>query len=146
MNCLFKILGILFVIGFLTSVAAADFDYDDNEFTEEHALDYLKDDGKCHSAGSFSVGWVWDSTTVLSNTTSSETYKAALMIYHDGITENGEHCEYMNKETAKKVGSLIAEKAKAMNIDNVVFDRNGYLYHGRVRSLAEGAREGGLNF
>ena len=49
-------------------------------------------------------------------------------------------------ETAKKVGSLIAEKAKGLSIDTVVFDRNGYLYHGRVKSLAEGAREGGLKF
>lgn len=49
-------------------------------------------------------------------------------------------------ESAKKVGTLIAEKAKSMNIENIVFDRNGYLYHGRVRSLAEGAREGGLTF
>jgi large subunit ribosomal protein L18 len=44
------------------------------------------------------------------------------------------------------VGKLIAEKAKAAGIEAVVFDRNGYLYHGRVKQLAEGAREGGLNF
>ena len=44
------------------------------------------------------------------------------------------------------VGSVIADKAKALNIDSVVFDRGGYLYHGRIKSLAEGAREGGLNF
>jgi len=49
-------------------------------------------------------------------------------------------------EQAKAVGSLIAEKAKSRNIDSVVFDRGGYLYHGRVKALAEGAREGGLNF
>ena len=49
-------------------------------------------------------------------------------------------------DTAKKVGSLIAERAKSKKIESVVFDRNGYLYHGRVKSLAEGAREGGLNF
>lgn len=47
---------------------------------------------------------------------------------------------------AFEVGKLIAEKAKKMNIDKVVFDRAGYAYHGRVKSLAEGAREGGLNF
>lgn len=47
---------------------------------------------------------------------------------------------------AKQVGTLIAKKAKAAGIESVVFDRNGYLYHGRVKSLAEGAREGGLKF
>lgn len=49
-------------------------------------------------------------------------------------------------EKAKLVGKLIAEKAVANGITTVVFDRNGFLYHGRVKSLAEGAREGGLNF
>ena len=51
-----------------------------------------------------------------------------------------------NKDAAKKVGLLIAEKAKAAGIVDVVFDRGGYIYHGRVQALAEGAREGGLNF
>ncbi len=49
-------------------------------------------------------------------------------------------------EQAKLVGKRIAEKALAAGITSVVFDRNGYLYHGRVKSLAEAAREGGLNF
>lgn len=49
-------------------------------------------------------------------------------------------------DVSKEVGKLVAEKAKSMNIENVVFDRNGYLYHGRVKSVAEGAREGGLIF
>lgn len=49
-------------------------------------------------------------------------------------------------EKAKLVGKLIAEKAVAGGISEVVFDRNGFLYHGRVKSLAEGAREGGLKF
>ncbi|MFM7022352.1 MAG: 50S ribosomal protein L18 [Flavobacteriales bacterium] len=49
-------------------------------------------------------------------------------------------------EQAKKVGAKIAEKAKAAGISAVKFDRNGYLYHGRVKSLADAAREGGLNF
>ncbi len=49
-------------------------------------------------------------------------------------------------EQSKAVGKLVAEKAVAAGISQVVFDRNGYLYHGRVKSLAEGAREGGLNF
>jgi len=47
---------------------------------------------------------------------------------------------------SKAVGKLVAEKAVAAGISKVVFDRNGYLYHGRVKSLAEGAREGGLDF
>ena len=49
-------------------------------------------------------------------------------------------------EVATKVGKLIAERALAAGINTVVFDRNGYLYHGRVKSLADGAREGGLKF
>jgi large subunit ribosomal protein L18 len=51
-----------------------------------------------------------------------------------------------NKEAAKKVGKTIAERAVAKGIENVVFDRGGYVYHGRVQALAEGAREGGLKF
>ena len=49
-------------------------------------------------------------------------------------------------DIASIVGKTIAEKAKAMGISTVVFDRNGYLYHGRVKSLAESARENGLKF
>ena len=51
-----------------------------------------------------------------------------------------------NKEAAKAVGMLLAERAKEKNINDVVFDRGGYVYTGRVAALAEGAREGGLNF
>lgn len=51
-----------------------------------------------------------------------------------------------NKEAAKKVGLLIAKKAADKGITEVVFDRGGYIYHGRVKELAEGAREGGLKF
>jgi large subunit ribosomal protein L18 len=49
-------------------------------------------------------------------------------------------------EQAEKVGKIVAEKAKSAGIETVVFDRNGYLYHGRVKSLAEAARKGGLKF
>jgi large subunit ribosomal protein L18 len=49
-------------------------------------------------------------------------------------------------EQAKLVGKLIAEKSLSQGISQVVFDRNGYLYHGRVKALAEAAREGGLKF
>ena len=51
-----------------------------------------------------------------------------------------------NCEAAKKVGQLVAERAIAKGIEEVVFDRGGYVYHGRVKALAEGAREGGLQF
>jgi large subunit ribosomal protein L18 len=49
-------------------------------------------------------------------------------------------------EQAGKVGELLAQKAQEAGVTSVVFDRNGYLYHGRVKSLADGARKGGLNF
>ena len=49
-------------------------------------------------------------------------------------------------EQAKRAGGLLAERAKAAGIETAVFDRGGYQYHGRVKALAEGAREGGLNF
>jgi large subunit ribosomal protein L18 len=58
-----------------------------------------------------------------------------------GFNKNGNKAEI-----AKSVGKVIAEKATSKGIKSVVFDRNGYLYHGRVKSLAEGAREGGLEF
>lgn len=51
-----------------------------------------------------------------------------------------------NKDAAKKVGALVAERALKAKIENVVFDRGGFVYHGRVQALAEGAREGGLKF
>ncbi len=51
-----------------------------------------------------------------------------------------------NKEAAKLVGKAIGERAKAKGIEQVVFDRGGYLYHGRVKELADGAREAGLQF
>ena len=51
-----------------------------------------------------------------------------------------------NIEAAKKVGAVLAERAKAKGIEEVVFDRGGYIFHGRVAALAEGARENGLKF
>jgi large subunit ribosomal protein L18 len=50
------------------------------------------------------------------------------------------------KQTGKIVGKMIAERAKAKGIESVVFDRGGYLYHGRIKAIAEGARESGLKF
>ena len=61
-------------------------------------------------------------------------------------TEKGFGMYGGNCDAAKKVGQMIAEKAKQAGITDVVFDRGGYVYHGRVAALAEGAREGGLNF
>ncbi len=57
------------------------------------------------------------------------------------FADSGDKCSQ-----AKKVGEIIARKAKEAGINEVVFDRGGYLYHGRVKSLSEGAREGGLKF
>ena len=58
-----------------------------------------------------------------------------------GFEGNGGNCD-----AAKKIGALIAERALKKGIEEVVFDRGGYIYHGRVKALAEGAREGGLKF
>jgi large subunit ribosomal protein L18 len=52
----------------------------------------------------------------------------------------------INIATSRKVGELLGQKAKEKGISDVVFDRNGYLYHGKVKALAEGAREAGLQF
>ena len=54
--------------------------------------------------------------------------------------------KHSNKESAKEVGSLIAKRAIEKNIDTVVFDRSGYIYHGVIKTLAEAAREAGLKF
>ncbi len=53
---------------------------------------------------------------------------------------------WLKVDKAKEIGRLIAEKAKNSKIEKVVFDRGGYVYHGRVKAVAEGAREGGLKF
>ena len=55
-------------------------------------------------------------------------------------------CDGTKTDAARKVGQTVAERAKAAGITTVVFDRGGYVYHGRVAALAEGAREGGLEF
>lgn len=60
-----------------------------------------------------------------------------------GKSQPGIHC---NKDGAASVGREIARLAKERNITKVVFDRNGYIYHGRVKAVADGAREGGLEF
>ena len=55
-------------------------------------------------------------------------------------------CDGTKTDAAKQVGLTVAQRAKAKGIETVVFDRGGYIYHGRVKALAEGAREGGLQF
>ena len=65
---------------------------------------------------------------------------AAVSSYELGTKNNP------NIEVSKNVGMKIAEKAKASGVETIVFDRGGYQYHGKVKALAEGAREGGLKF
>ncbi len=60
----------------------------------------------------------------------------------DSSVEKGQN----KVEQSRAVGKLLAAKAKEVNIEKVIFDRSGYLYHGRIKALADGAREGGLNF
>ncbi len=60
--------------------------------------------------------------------------------------EKGVDAKGTKSEVSANVGKAIAEKAKAAGIENVVFDRNGFVYHGRIKALADGAREGGLQF
>ena len=62
------------------------------------------------------------------------------------IADAGTLSDLKNKEAAKQIGKTIAERALEKGITEVVFDRGGNLYHGRVKELAEAAREGGLNF
>jgi len=73
--------------------------------------------------------------------------KAGKTLLAVGSVDKSIKAAKVNKiEKAKLVGKLIAEKAVASGITSVVFDRSGFLYHGRIKSLAEGAREGGLKF
>jgi large subunit ribosomal protein L18 len=58
----------------------------------------------------------------------------------------GEKKPAANRETATRVGTLVAERAKSKGVARVVFDRGGYIYHGKVKALAEAARQGGLEF
>ena len=71
---------------------------------------------------------------------SGKTLVSAASVEKD-FTEYGGNCD-----AAKKVGKLVAERAVEKGIENVVFDRGGYIFHGRVKELAEGARESGLKF
>jgi large subunit ribosomal protein L18 len=70
--------------------------------------------------------------------------KASTLVSFSSQNMEGEN--RLNVETARNVGKMIAQKAMSQNINTVVFDRNGYYYHGRVKALADGAREMGLKF
>ena len=67
-------------------------------------------------------------------------------VAHASSLEGGKGARGSNKDAAAKVGALIAERAKEKGVTNVVFDRGSYIYHGRVKALADAAREAGLNF
>jgi len=54
--------------------------------------------------------------------------------------------KHLNVDSSREVGEKLAERAKGAGVDSVVFDRSGYLYHGKIKALAEGARSGGLKF
>ncbi len=69
-----------------------------------------------------------------------------LGISSDSENFRGKKVEGAKTGLAKEVGKMIAEKAKEKGVTSVIFDRGGYLYHGRVKALADGAREGGLKF
>jgi large subunit ribosomal protein L18 len=73
--------------------------------------------------------------------TSGTTICSASTIEKEGKVDAGSNCN-----AAKEIGTRIAGKAKKAGVDTVIFDRNGYRYHGRVKALAEAAREGGLKF
>ena len=62
------------------------------------------------------------------------------------VAKKEKKVKFTNQEAAREVGKIISEKAQKAGIKNVCFDRGGYKYHGRVKKLAEGAREGGLKF
>ncbi|MBD5397231.1 MAG: 50S ribosomal protein L18 [Bacteroidales bacterium] len=72
--------------------------------------------------------------------------KAGKTLVFASSKEKGFAGQGTKTEKAAVVGKVLAERAKAAGIEKIVFDRSGYLYHGRVKSLAEGAREGGLKF
>ena len=71
----------------------------------------------------------------------NQTTLASASTVEKGFTGNGGNCE-----AATAIGKLVAERALAKGIEEVVFDRGGFVYHGRVKALADGAREGGLKF
>jgi large subunit ribosomal protein L18 len=82
---------------------------------------------------------------IYANLINDETGETMLSASTLSLSKDGA-AKSLTKDTAAEVGREIAKLAKEKNVADVVFDRNGYLYHGRVKALADGAREGGLNF
>ena len=82
---------------------------------------------------------------IYGNLVNDETGETILSVSTLSLSKDG-GAKKLNKDTATEVGREIAKLAKEKNVESVVFDRNGYLYHGRVKALADGAREGGLKF
>lgn len=74
------------------------------------------------------------------------TGKTLASVSTESATVKGEISDKKKTEAAQVVGQKIAEQCKSLSIETVVFDRNGFIYHGRVKAVAEGAREGGLKF
>ena len=72
--------------------------------------------------------------------------KTLASVSTESATVKGEISDKKKTEAAQVVGQKIAEQCKSLSIETVVFDRNGFIYHGRVKAVAEGAREGGLKF
>lgn len=70
---------------------------------------------------------------------------ASVGSYAKGLRSDGKHY-FCNKEMAAKIGKAVGEKAKELGISKVAFDRNGYMYHGRVKVLADACRETGIEF
>ena len=96
---------------------------------------YMMDPTRCAN-----VAGLYDGTTTVGKRASGESCGS---VYSAGYKtlKNGK-----NSDAAAKVGKLVAERAKAAGIEKVAFDRSGYRYHGRIKALADAAREGGLQF
>ena len=72
--------------------------------------------------------------------------QAGTTLASSSTLKKGKTGTYTSRESATELGKSIAAEAQKKNISNVIFDRNGYLYHGKIKSLADGAREAGLKF
>lgn len=99
-------------------------------------------------SGKFTYGQVISDETG-ATLASGSTREAAVMEAVSRIEKEGMHSDKVSTKStiaAKALGLILAERLKEKSIENLVFDRNGYLYHGRVQAVADGIREGGLKF